>query len=185
MNHARQHPDCGIVAFLRGINVGGHKKISMADLKKAFESLGFKNVRTVLASGNVVFEAPGRDRALADTIAARLEKIFGFPVKVVLRTFRELQAIIASEPFKGEPSGPDAKLYVTFLAQKTPGRSRLRLPEGAKGVRIVRVAPGEVFSVIRLSADAGTPDLMAFLESAFGREVTTRNWQTVIKVAAV
>lgn len=185
MNHARQHPDCGIVAFLRGINVGGHKKISMADLKKAFESLGFRNVRTVLASGNVVFEARGKDRALADTIAARLEQVFGFPVNVVLRTLKELRAIIDSDPFKGAPSGPDAKLYVTFLAQKTPGRSRLCLPEGAKGVRIVRVAPGEVFSVIRLSADAGTPDLMAFLESAFGKEVTTRNWQTVLKLTGV
>ena len=182
---ARSEHEAATVAFLRGINVGGHKKISMAALKEAFESLGFKNVMTVLASGNVVFEAPGHDRALADTIAARLEKAFGFPAKVVLRAVRELRAIIASDPFKGAPSGPDIKLYVTFLAEKKAGRPARLPPKPSEGFRLIRVTPGEVFSVIRISTDAGTPDLMAFLESAFGREVTTRNWQTVLKLAGV
>jgi uncharacterized protein (DUF1697 family) len=185
LSRAPQHPDSGIVAFLRGINVGGHKKISMVDLKRAFESLGFRNVRTVLASGNVVFEAPGKDRTLADKIAARLEQVFGFPVNVVLRTLKELRAIMDSDPFKGAPSGPDIKLYVTFLSATKAGRPARLPPKPSEGFRLVRVTPGEVFSVIRLSADAGTPDLMAFLESAFGKEVTTRNWQTVLKLAGV
>jgi uncharacterized protein (DUF1697 family) len=182
-----EHPrtNATTVAFLRGINVGGHKKISMADLKKAFESLGFKNVRTVLASGNVVFEAPGKDRALADTIAARLENVFGFPVKVVLRSVGELQAIVNADPFKGAPSGPDIKLYVTFLSETKAGRPVRLPPRPSEGLKLVRVTPGEVFSAIRLSAEAGTPDLMAFLERAFGKEVTTRNWQTVLKLVGV
>lgn len=132
-----------IVAFLRGINVGGHKKVPMAALKKAF----------------------------------------GFPVTIVLRKVKELRAIVAAEPFKGAPSGPNVRRYVTFLAQKKPGLSGLRPPSSAKGVCIARIAPGEIFSVVTLSPGLGTPDLMAFLEQAIGQEVTTRNWQTVIRLA--
>ena len=171
-----------IVAFLRGVNVGGHKKIAMAALKSAFESMGFRNVRTVLASGNVVFEASGKDPHLDRTISRGLEKAFGFPVKVVLRTVRELRVLVASDPFKSVPADPNVRLYVTFLAQRTPGSFRLFLPASPKGVRIVRVTPGEIFSIVMLSPGVGTPDLMAFLERAIGSEVTTRNWQTVIRL---
>jgi len=157
----------------------------MAALKLAFESMGFRNVRTVLASGNVFFEALGKDPKLALTISGRLEQAFGFPIKVVLRTVRDMRLLVASDPFKSVPSNPNAKLYVSFLAQRTPGRSRLRLPAPAKGVRIVRIKPGEIFSVVTISPGVGTPDLMAFLERAFGQEVTTRNWQTVTKLAGV
>jgi uncharacterized protein (DUF1697 family) len=170
---------------LRGVNVGGHKKIAMTALKSAFESMGFRNVRTVLASGNVVFEASGRDAHLDATVSRGLEKAFGFPVRVVLRTVRELRALVASDPFKSAPSGPDVRLYVTFLAQRKPGLARLQLPSPAKGVRIVRAGPGEIFSFVTLSPGVGTPDLMAFLEKAVGNEVTTRNWQTVIRLAGV
>ena len=173
-----------IVAFLRGFNVGGHKKIAMAVLKLAFESMGFRNVRTVLASGNVVFEAPGKDPHLDLTISGGLEKAFGFSVPVILRTVRELRGIVASEPFKGAPSGPNVRFYVTFLAQKKPVLSGLRPPSSVKGVSVVRVSPGEIFSVVTLSPNVGTPDLMAFLEMAVEKEVTTRNWQTVIRLAS-
>ena len=172
-----------IIAFLRGINVGGHKKIPMAALKSSFEAMGFRNVRTVLGSGNVVFESPGKDPNLDQTISQGLEKAFCFPVKVVLRTVRELRAMVESDPFRGIPSGPDIKFYVTFLAQRTPDRSRLRVPAPAKGVRIVRVTQGEILSAVTLSPGVGTPDLMAFLEKAVGSEVTTRNWQTVARLA--
>jgi uncharacterized protein (DUF1697 family) len=172
-----------IVAFLRGVNVGGHKKIAMAVLKSAFESMGFRNMRTVLASGNVVFEAPEKDPKRDLTVGRELERAFGFPVKVVLRTVRELRAMVASDPFKSVPSGPNVRLSVTFLAQRTPNRSRLRLPAPAKGVRIVRVRPGEIFSAVTLSPDVGTPDLMAHLDKALGDEVTTRNWNTILRIA--
>ncbi len=175
-------PDTATVAFLRGINVGGHRKIAMAELRKAFESLGCKNVRTVLASGNVVFEAPKAVRPLEPAIAAKLVKMFGVPVRVVLRSVRELQAIVASEPFKNVAPGPGVKLYVTFLSGKGPQRPAPPPGTPAKGFRIVRVTPGEVFSVLTLAPDGGTTDLMASLEKSFGDQVTTRNWNTVLKI---
>jgi len=167
---------------LRGVNVGGHKKVAMAALKSAFESMGFRNVATVLASGNVVFEAAKTGRARASTIAGMLEKAIGFPVTVVLRSVRELRGIVASDPFKSAPSGPDVRLYVTFLAEKKPELSGLRPLASIKGVRIVRVTPGEVFSAVTLSPGVGTPDLMVHLDRVLGRQATTRNWNTIIKI---
>jgi uncharacterized protein (DUF1697 family) len=171
------------VAFLRGINVGGHKKIAMAALKKAFGSMGFKNVRTVLASGNVIFESPRRDPQLGRTIALGFEKALGFPVAVITRKLRDLKAIIRSEPFKGVPTGPGDQLYVTFLGGKgkvCPGGRLMAPPEGT---RIVRVDPGEVYSVVILSRGGKTADLMRYLDRTLGPAGTTRNWRTVVKLA--
>ena len=157
----------------------------MAALKSAFVSMGFKNVRTVLASGNVIFETSGGDPHLDLTISRGLDRAIGFPVRVVLRTVRGLRAIIDADPFKSVPSGPDVKLYVTFLARKSEDASRLKLPTPPKGVRIVRVGPGEIFSAVGASPGAGTPEFMAFLEKAVGREITTRNWRTVRRIAGL
>ncbi len=112
------------IAFLRGINVGGHHKIPMPALRKAFEAMGFKNVRTVLASGNVVFETTGKKAEdLEGTIARGLAGAFGFPVPVLLRSMRELAALVAADPFKGLAPSADTKLYVTFLPRDRPGAS--------------------------------------------------------------
>jgi uncharacterized protein (DUF1697 family) len=156
----------------------------MTALKTAFESMGFKNVRKVLASGNVVFEAPRKDPRRDETISQGLEKAFGFAVPVVLRSAKELRAILASDPFKDAPSGPQVRHYVTFLARKRSSLSSLQPPSSVQGVRILRVDRGEIYSVVRLSPGVGTPDLMAFLEKAVGQEVTTRTWQTAKKLAA-
>ena len=87
------------VAFLRGINVGGHKLIKMAELARLFTSFGLKNVRTYIASGNVLFEtAEG-----ADTVGGRIEeglkRALGYGVKVMLRTISEIEDIINLDPF--------------------------------------------------------------------------------------
>ena len=175
-------------AFLRGVNVGGHKPVKMADLRVAFEGMEFQKVKTVLASGNVVFERPAGadlpDNALDLTvyIEKNLELSFGYPIAVALRTTADLQRLVESDPFKGVAMTPDTRLYVTFLSD--PAKSRpdfsYSAPEG--DLRIVRVGPGEVCSVLTLSPARGTTDLMALLEREFGGSVTTRNWNTIGKV---
>jgi uncharacterized protein (DUF1697 family) len=157
--------------------------VTMAALKAAFEALGFKNVRTVLASGNVIFEAPGKGPDLEGKIARGLETALGFPVKVFLRPVRELQAIVAADPFRSTPAGPDIQLYVTFLARKGTPTSPVRLSSPPKNVRIVRAGPGEIYSRVKLSPGAGTPELMAFLDKTLGQGATTRNWRTIVKIA--
>ncbi len=178
------------VAFLRGINVGGHKPVKMADVSAAFEAMGFQNVETVLASGNVIFETPPGaglpDNALdlAVHIEQHLQQAFGYPIAMALRALADLQRLVDSEPFKGVPITPDTRLYVTFLSD--PAKSRpdftYSAPEG--DLRIARVGPGEVCSVLTLSPARGTTDLMALLEREFGGGVTTRSWNTVKKVLA-
>ena len=155
----------------------------MAGLKAAFEAMDCKNVRTVLASGNVVFDPPGRGPDLVRKLTDGLEKALGFPIVVITRTVRELERIIRSEPFAGVPHGPEDQLYVTFLGGKGSPRPGARLPDPPKETRVVRVDPGEIFSVVMLSRGGRTPDLMNYLDRNLGSAVTTRNWRTVLKLA--
>ncbi len=139
------------VALLRGINVGGHKLVSMNRLRQAFESLGFKNVRTLLASGNVLFSAPPLDRdRLVRRIEARLEKTFGHEISVIVRTLEELQPLVDLNPFRGIRVTPRTRLFVTFLSEKP--RTRLKIPylSPDKSFRILRRTRGELCSVLTL-----------------------------------
>jgi uncharacterized protein (DUF1697 family) len=171
-----------IVVMLRGINNVGSKRVTMATLKSAFEALGFTKVRTILASGNVIFESPRRGVPVGRPIARGLEESLGFPVAVIIRTVREMGAIVASGPFQGVPSGPGVQRYVTFLIGKGKARSLAELPAPPKGVRIVRVDAGEIYSLVDLSRGGRTPYLMRVLERTVGRGGTTRNWRTVLKI---
>jgi uncharacterized protein (DUF1697 family) len=171
-----------IVALLRGVNNVGNRRVTMAALKSAFEAMGYINVRTVLASGNVVFEAPRRKPGLGRTISLKLEKALGFPLTVLIRSVRELRAIVRSEPYKAVPYGLDDQLYVTFLGGQGKARPGARLPAPPTGTLLARIDPGEVFSVVMLSRGGRTPDLMNYLDRAFGPNVTTRNWRTVLKL---
>lgn len=172
------------VAFLRGINVGGHVLIKMVDLKSAFEKIGFKNVRTVLASGNVVFESELTDtKALTKEIESSLKKAFEKDISVILRSSDDLNKLQSSEPFKGITMTPSIRLYVTFLSKKTGPRT-ITLPYTSfqNEFRILHATPTDVFSVLDLSKGKGTPDVMNILENEFGPYVTTRNWNTVLKI---
>ncbi len=171
------------VALLRGINVGGHKKIKMADLQDTFASLGFQNVKTLLASGNVLFQASETSTdALARRIEEQIETSLGFSVGVILRTIEQIQQIADSQPFKGISVTPDTRFYVSFLAEKA--KHRLKIPYESPGsdFRILRVSDGEVFSVLTLNSNSRSVDAMSILEKEFGRKITTRNWNTVSKI---
>ena len=176
------------VAFLRGINVGGHKPVKMADLRTAFLAMGFGNVRTVLASGNVLIDSlPGLGLSesvldLTAHIEQCLRKTFGYPIAVTLRTPADLQRLVRSDPFEDVPMTPDTRLHVTFISDtRTGGRDfTYAAPEG--DLRITRVASGELCSVLVLSPTRSTADLMAILEREFGPGITTRNWNTIIRI---
>ncbi len=90
------------IALLRGINVGGKNKIKMAELKKLFESLGFKQVQTYIQSGNVVFESDADEQTLRDKLDMEIETAFGLKSSVVLRTAAELESLIKNCPFSAD-----------------------------------------------------------------------------------
>jgi len=173
-------------AFLRGINVGGSKKIRMAALKQAFEALGFRNVQTLLASGNVLFEARQRDaRKLTKIIERKLKQAFGMEIWVVLRTRRALLRLLAADPFRNIKVTPLTRLFVTFLPEKP--RTALKIPYQSpdKSFRILCILGADVCSVLTLGPQwARNLRQMDILEKEFGKKITTRTWNTVRKCAA-
>ncbi len=170
------------VAFLRGINVGGKKKVPMSDLKKTFESLGFQNVKTLLNSGNIVFEG---EKADSQTIETKLKSQFGFDIPVIIRTHEELQKLIDTNPFKGIKLTPETRLYVTFLSTKPESTLKIPYMSPDKNLRILKVTDGEIISVLTLSPKFGTTEAMKMLEKEFGKTVTTRNWNTILKLISL
>ncbi len=171
-------------AFLRGINVGGHRKIKMADLKAAFVALGYEDVKTVLASGNVRFDSAETDaEALRQAIEQRLAHDFGYAISVIIRTVAELQSLIDAQPFSEVAVGPQAKLYVTFLPTGQTAGTEIAddLPTG---YAIVHATAQDVCSALSLSQGRSTIDFMAHLERKFGPNITTRTWNTVTRLLA-
>ena len=170
------------VALLRGVNVGGHRRVPMATLRTVFESLGHANVVTYIASGNVVFDSPKRaTRALADELEIAILEEFGFEVDVVVRSAAEMATVVAQNPFRKASAIPKELLYAAFPAQPIAGTD----------LSIDRSFAPDEFSVgrfaIYLHRPAGfsqpTKLTDAFLSKVAGSPVTTRNWNTVAKLA--
>jgi len=168
------------VAFLRGINVGGNRLIKMTELRRAFEALGLLKVQTLIASGNVAFAAPGMElEMLTHKIQDKLKKAFGHDIPVILRTADQLRKMAASSPFKKVQVTPETRVYVTFLAKSTKARLKIPYESQEMDFRILKTTNTEVFSVVDASKGSGTLESMAFIEKEFGKNVTTRNWNTI------
>lgn len=172
------------VALLRGINVGGNKQIKMDDLKKTLATLEFSNVKTLLASGNVLFETvKTKEGTLAIAIEETLLKAFGLQVGVIVRSIENIEKLIASNPFKGIKVTKDTRLYVTFLPEKVKSTLKIPYTSPEKDLKILSASDTEVCTVLTLSPDRNSIDLMKIIEKEFGKKVTTRNWNTVVKIA--
>ena len=171
------------IALLRGINIGPHKRIKMADLRRAFKAWGFSNIRTLLATGNVLFESDETDTmVLQQTIEVGLTETFGFDVPVIIRTLEEMQALADSDPFRGIEVTPDTRLYITFLAEEPDSDLPVPYESPTKNYQILAVSEREVCSVLTLTDTMRSPDAMNILEKEFGKNITTRNWNTVLKL---
>jgi uncharacterized protein (DUF1697 family) len=183
MKSERGDRQSSYAAFLRGINNLGQKPVKMDALKKAFESLGFKNVRTILASGNVIFYSPNASpRELGLSIEGRLKKKLGHEIVVLVRTIAELQRLAERNPFKEIKMTPQTRRYVTFLSEKPRGGLKIPYRSPDKSLRLLHASESAVFSVVTLSPSTGTTDLMGFLQKQFGRKITTRNWNTISRI---
>lgn len=170
-------------AFLRGINVGGNKKVPMAQLKKMLEKMCFTDVKTLLASGNVILSTKEENvTTLTQRIADAIKKEFGFPVPVLIRKMTRLEEMALSVPFKGITVTKAIRLYVTFLSEEPKSKQKIPFVSNDKSFRIFRVEDDVIYSVLDLSKGSGTVDAMAIIEKEFGKLITTRNWNTVEKM---
>jgi uncharacterized protein (DUF1697 family) len=170
------------VAFLRAINVGGHV-VKMDRLRALFEALKLGNVETMIASGNVLFDAPAAQRvdALERRIEQHLAKALGYEVATFLRTPDELAAIVADEPFAPDPSAH--AIYVAFLKGPPTNDARQKLLGFCNDVDELRANGREVYWKSRKNVSESTFS-GAQLEKTLGMPATMRNITTVRKLGA-
>lgn len=166
------------VALLRGVSPMNAR---MPELKRCFERAGFTNVRTLLSSGNVVFDAAAMAEAtLVRRAEAAMAAELGRSFQAFVRTQAELKQLLAADPFDAFPLPPGAKRVVTFL--RRPHAEALALPVQAHDAWILQLRGREVLSAY-VPGPRG-PLFMALIEKTFGQCVTTRTWDTVRKCAA-
>jgi uncharacterized protein (DUF1697 family) len=173
-------PIMHFVALLRGVNSGQNPVVKMDALRQVFEKLGFDDVRTILASGNVIFDAGTQtEDVLVRLLEPALTKALRYDVKVLVRSAAEIRRLIAAQPF----AAAEKRAYVTFL-RKAPGRAALRqFTAAATTIDLRRTTGRDICYGIDL-AGPRTPDAMRLLEKHFGKEITTRGWPTVVRCGA-
>jgi uncharacterized protein (DUF1697 family) len=169
-------------AFLRGVNLG-KRTVKSAELKAAFETLGFADVKTLLASGNVLFDTKP-SKTLKQTIEAGLKAQFGFAVPVVLRTLDELRAMVKANHF-GREAGEDAQLHLLLLDQDLPKDFKQASLPGDYDV--ARAQGGEIYYIVYRKDDGtylGRSQLAVDKSVPKGVVATMRNWNTILKAIA-
>lgn len=171
------------IAFLRGINVSGHHKVPMAELRKELAKLEFSNIITLLNSGNVIFESTSEDEeSLEQSIAEHLEKVFGFQIPVLIRNANDISELINGNPFKNIEVTKDIRLYISFLKEKTGADISLPWSTEDGAFRILEIKDRAIVSVVNLTSTQ-TTKAMEILEKFFGKNITTRNWNTLKRIA--
>jgi len=162
--------------------VGGHHKVSMAELRKEMEKLNFEKVVTILNSGNVVFDAFSDDLdTLEKTISDHLETSFGFPIPTIIRKSELIYGLLNTNPFKDVILTKDIRLYVSFLKKSTETELQLPWTNNDNSYRIISKINKTILSVLDLSITK-TPKGMEALERHFGKDITTRNWNTIKRI---
>jgi uncharacterized protein (DUF1697 family) len=168
------------VAFLRGINVGGGRLIKMADLKACLEQAGLKNVRTFIASGNVVFEGQGSEHDLAELIQKSINKTFGFPVDVLVKNDRDLEKLTKSIP-KHWVNDKQMKCDVMLLWPAIDNKKILKQIPFTQGLEEFMYVPGAV--IWQVSRDkAAKSRITKIVGTKIYKQMTVRNPNTIRKI---
>jgi uncharacterized protein (DUF1697 family) len=169
------------VALLAGINIGGRTTVPMAELREVFADLGYREVKTYIQSGNVLFEDDtDKEDGLLAAISPALSAKFGWDIPVLLRTGPELDAVLDGNPFQARQDDP-TKLLVTFLsAEPAPDRAaRLKPPPGETGE--LKLVGRQIY--LHTPDGYGRSKLNnAALAKIVGLPATTRNWKSVAKL---
>ena len=172
------------VALLRAVNVGGKGLVKKDALRDAFARAGGTNVRTFIASGNVLFDArPDRVASVVAGARRRLKQALGAEPVVMVPSAAEMQALLRRGPFAGVDAPKIVKRYIVFLAGRPARRPRLPLTHAKEELDLVHVAARDCWVVSRRKPSGmyGFPGI--FVEAALGVPSTARNWSTVTKLA--
>ena len=170
-NDRSSMPRC--VAFLRGVSPLNAK---MPELKRGFETAGFANVKTILSSGNVVFDArAATESSLEQRAEAQMQKLLGRSFYTIVRPQSFLRNLLDADPFAAFALPAQAKLVVSFT--RLPIEPQIALPLELGGAQILSVVGREVFTAY-VPNDQG-PVFMTLIEKTFGKDITTRTWETI------
>ncbi len=170
------------IALLRGINVGGHKVIKMADLKRVFESIGLKQVKTYIQSGNIVFESEEGINFLKDRIQSEIKKEFDFDVPVMLRTHDEFINIIKQCPYEVHSLLEGESVHIAFLANVLSEEESSQLLTFKSELEDCYIDEQVVYLFFKNSIR--NSKLMNQFQKLH-TPATVRNWRTVNKLKAI
>lgn len=171
-----------LISILRGINVGGRRKILMADLRTLYEELGLKNPQTYIQSGNVLFDYSGRKKAAAieEMIYKAIQKKYDFEVPVIVRTVQEITDAYHNNPFATEDTELE-HLHLTFLKE-------IPTAEHLEKINTYDYSPDQ-FKIVGKEAYIyceGKYHKSKLTNNFFEKKLkissTTRNWKTVTKI---
>ena len=173
------------VALLRAVNLAGYNKVGMADLKALLIGLGFEDAQTLLQSGNIVFTGGNKttaslEQALQRAAAKQLELETDFFV----RTAKEWQAIVDANPFPREATDDPSHLLAVILKDEVSAANVTALQKAIVGREVVR-AKGRCAYIVYPDGIGRSKLTAAMIEKKLGTRGTGRNWNTVLKLAAL
>jgi uncharacterized protein (DUF1697 family) len=173
------------IALLRGVNVGGHAMVSMAELRGMLEELGFGGAKTLLQSGNAVFTSSARSSAKLETqLEEELEARLGRRTDFFVRSIEEWEKIIAANPFRAEAEHDPGHLHLIALKSAPEASAVAALQAAVTGPEVVRAAGKQLY--VTYPDGAGRSKLTnAVIEKKLGTRGTARNWNTVLKLDAL
>ncbi len=173
-----------LVALLRGINVGGNKRVPMAELRELAVGLGWQQVATYIQSGNVVFCAAGKAAALEQRLEQAIEQHFGFPVPVVVRTGAEWLECAARSPFASAATERPNLLHLGVSKQAPKSGAAQAIEAYCKNGERIEIR-GDACWIDFAEGVARSKVTPAVLDRLVGSTVTLRNWNTVQELAAM
>ncbi|RTE55442.1 DUF1697 domain-containing protein [Arenibacter aquaticus] len=169
------------IAILRGINVGGKRKILMADLKSLCGKLGLENVKTYIQSGNLIFNSDRKNAELENDLEKAITEIFGFDVPIIVRTGKELETTISNSPFLDKDVDIN-HLHLTFLKEKPNKENIERTLAYDYGPDKFKIDNKDVF-IFCAGKYHQSKLTNNFFEKHLKVGATTRNWKTVLKLS--
>ena len=162
--------------FLRGINVGGKRKVLMVDLKQTLEHLGYQKVKTYIQSGNVIAtHASNAPQVLEQELYTTLLETFGFEIPVILRTYEQLATLLKTNPWQTELS---EQLHVTFLKHQITLEQQSTIPHLEHQSDAFQFQ-GQDILLKCTSKYSDTKYSNQFFEKHLKTPATTRNWKTI------
>ena len=171
------------ISVLRGINVGGHKKILMVDLKNLYKKLGYTQILSYIQSGNVVFDSDNGDRNfIVSAIETAISKQYGFDVTVIIRTHAEIKHAIKNMPYGDIDLVADGAKYFLTLLSENPSKENSQLLMGyVKPPEQMTIEGNHIYT--HYPNGAGRSKLTnALMENKLKVKATSRNWKSLVKL---